>query len=320
LSVLEPGAGVPDIWLRSFFGFDPTRDGYIGWTKEAGRDNMIRQARPGDLVLIYGADTPETATEQRRQALGFLQIDLDPIMDVDKSSAEGLRRKRDNGWEDKWTYALPVRRAWRIDRKIELRHLAPATYTPEMGRAIAAWSKKLTPEEVETVLQLPVTEVDVYGEPPIGEDAVREAPFRDVFRPSRGVQPSFGTRASEYLDGPHKLYLARFEGDIGALLGRPASAVARKTLVKAGFTNDPKRRCAELNSGIPPAANKRWILWQISAAYPSGAAAKEAEDALKADFAARFESLGGEFFLGDETSLMSRFVAVPAVAKIFIRA
>jgi hypothetical protein len=43
---LEPGAGAPDIWLRSLFGFDPTRDGYIGWTKEAGRDNMIRQAHP----------------------------------------------------------------------------------------------------------------------------------------------------------------------------------------------------------------------------------------------------------------------------------
>lgn len=92
MSDLKPGAGFPDIWLRSFFGFDPMRDGYIGWTKEAGRDNMIRQARPGDVVLMSGADTPETATEQRRQALGFLQIDLDPIMDVDKSSPEGLRR------------------------------------------------------------------------------------------------------------------------------------------------------------------------------------------------------------------------------------
>jgi hypothetical protein len=281
---------------------------------------MIRQARPGDLMLIYGADTRETAAEQRRQALGFLQIDLDPIMDRDKSSADGLRRKLEHGWQDKWTYALPVRRAWRIERKVEVRHLAPVTYTAERGRAIAAWSAKLTPEEVETVLQLPVTEVDVYGEPPIGEDAIRDAPFREVFRPSRGVQPSFGKRTSDYADGPHKLYLARFEGDIGALLGRPASTMARRTLVKAGFTNDPKRRCAELNSGIPPAANKRWRMWQLSAAYPDGAAAKEAEDTLKADFAARFESLGGEFFLGDETSLMSRFAAVPAVAKVFIRA
>lgn len=54
--------------------------------------------------------------------------------------------------------------------------------------------------------------------------------------------------------------------------------------------------------------------------YPDGAAAKEAEDALKADFAAQFESLGGEFFLGDETSVTLRFAAVPDVAKVFIRA
>ncbi len=33
---------IPDIWLRAFYGFDPTTDGYIGWTKEGDRDFMLR--------------------------------------------------------------------------------------------------------------------------------------------------------------------------------------------------------------------------------------------------------------------------------------
>lgn len=47
---------IPDIWLRAFYGFDPTTDGYIGWTKEGDRDFMLREATPGDLCLIYGAE------------------------------------------------------------------------------------------------------------------------------------------------------------------------------------------------------------------------------------------------------------------------
>jgi hypothetical protein len=241
-------------------------------------------------------------------------------MDRDKSAFEGMQRKIDNGWQDKWTFALPVRQAWRIERKVEIRHLVPTTYTADRSRAIAAWSARLTPEEVETVLQLPVTEVDVYGEPPIGQDAARDAAFREVFRPSRGLPPSFGSRTAEYADGPHKLYLARYGGSVAALLGRQPHAVARMTLVKAGITKDPKRRCEELNLGIPPAASVRWNMWQLSAEYPDGASAKAAEDALKTDFEARFESLGGEFFLGEEKGLLSRFTVVPDVARFTIRA
>lgn len=98
---------------------------------------MIRQAAPGDLVLIYGADGPETAAAQRRQALGLLQIDLDPIRDVDKSSPEAIQAKIDRGWRDRWTFALPVRRAWQIERRIEIRHVAPVTYQAKDARAIA---------------------------------------------------------------------------------------------------------------------------------------------------------------------------------------
>ena len=31
-------ASVPAIWLRSFFGFSPEEDGYIGWSQEVRRD------------------------------------------------------------------------------------------------------------------------------------------------------------------------------------------------------------------------------------------------------------------------------------------
>ena len=314
------GGRVPDIWIRAFWGFAPWEDGYIGWTRPADRDRMLTEATDGDLIVIYGADSPETAKENRRQVLGILQISLQPIMDVDKCSNLGRQRKIDNGWTDRWTYALPIRRAWQIERKIELRHLAHETYTPNRARMIAGRGAKLTNEEAAAILQLPVTEVDVFGEAPIGEMALQDRPILEAFQLSRGITPGFGTRESDYADGAHKLYLMKYEGPPASLLGDGQRNLHRKSLVKVGFSNDPVRRCAELNASIPPAAQHRWALWLISAEYPSGKAAKIAEDALKADLASKCESLGGEFFLGEETILEVRFASAPQAAAITIRA
>jgi hypothetical protein len=128
------GDALPRIWLKAFWGFDPANEGYLGFTRSGDRDRFIDEARRGDLVLIYGADAPETDMEERRQALGFLEIDPLPIADSERSSAEGLRRKIASGWKDRWTYAVPVRRAWRLNRRIEVKHLAPITYRPERAR------------------------------------------------------------------------------------------------------------------------------------------------------------------------------------------
>ena len=170
----------PRIWLRSFFGFGPEEDGYIGWTKEANRKHVIDKVAPGDLMMIYGAGSGSTATSDILRVLGFLQIDPTPIRDIDKSSARGLERKRQNGWADKWTYALPVRRAWRVTHAVRLDQVASETYQPEKGRAIAAWSPQVSENDKERALGLRVTEVSVFGEPPLVGGLV-DQPLRDAF-------------------------------------------------------------------------------------------------------------------------------------------
>lgn len=107
-------AKLPTIWLRSFFGFFPEEDGYIGWSKDANRKHVLSKASSGDLMMIYGAGSASTSSSDILRVLGFLQIETKPIRDFDKASEKGIQRKRDNGWQDKWTFALPVRRAWRV--------------------------------------------------------------------------------------------------------------------------------------------------------------------------------------------------------------
>src|SRR5262249_44884802 len=150
---------VRNVWIKAFWGFDPTNGGYIGFTRESDRDRLIKEATADDLILIYGSDSVETASENRRQALGFLQIDPVPIMKQERQSEIDRLKNIERGTEDRWTFAVPVRRAWHVTRKIEIKHLAPITYTPTHARITASQGKMLTPQEVETVLQLPVREV-----------------------------------------------------------------------------------------------------------------------------------------------------------------
>lgn len=172
---------VPNIWLRSFFGFSPEEDGYIGWTKEANRKHVIDKIAPGDLMMIYGAGSGSTASSDILRVLGFLQVDPTPIRDIDKASPRGLERKRQNGWRDKWTFALPVRRAWRVTQTARLDQVASETYQPEKGRAIAAWSPQVSEADKQRALDLRVTEVPVFGEPPL-VGGVIDRPLRDAFR------------------------------------------------------------------------------------------------------------------------------------------
>ena len=153
---------------------------------------MRELAQAGDLVLIYGADAAETAVNDRRQALGFLEIDPVAITDRERLSAEGLKRKVTNGWENRWTYAVPVSRAWRVMRRIEVKHLAPDTYVRSTARVIASRGELLTPNEAENTLKLPVKPVSVFGEMPIPETEGHEFSLRSVFKPTQGLTQHLG--------------------------------------------------------------------------------------------------------------------------------
>lgn len=303
------------IWLRSFYGFGPEDDGYIGWTQADRRDRMLDLIEDSDLFMIYGASSAETNTSHRNRVIGFLQVAKQAIQDIDKASSEGMARKRARGWTDRWANAIPVTRAWRVDEPILLERVAPKTYRPEAGQSIAVWSPPLTPEEVELALKIKVTEVSVFGEPPLSGGALSRSPLGRAFTPSRAFPGGFGTRTVTYEDGPTRLYLARFEGDGFALLGERPRFGDKSVLIKIGVSNDHRRRLQELNSGIPPAAIGRWSILTLSEPYESRGAAEAAEQAFKDVAAKKLRSLGGEFFIGEWTSAELLFAGVPGVSR-----
>jgi hypothetical protein len=303
----------PRIWLTSFYDFNPEETGYLGFTKQGDRDSFIKEARKGDLVLIYASGSTETAPDERKQVKGFLEVDLVPIKDSDRASEAAKERKKASGWEDRWTHAVPVRRAWKITCPIEVKNIAPETYNQRAMR-IAVRGELIKEAETTRALQLPVVQTNVFGEPPIALEDNEPRDIGSFFKPSKGIQPAFGKRTSNYVDGECFLYKMIAKGDIGALLGQSSDEIGNKELVKVGYSNDPERRCMELNAGIPPEAVFKWHLEVQSKPFPNGQSAFEAEKHLKAELAQCSESLGGEFFLGTKRDIDTAFYGTPGIA------
>lgn len=311
-SILPEGKQVR---IRSFYGFGPEEDGYVGWTQESSRDAYLRKLNDGDLIMIYGASTAETEKSLRSYVLGFLEVKATPIRDYEKASKVGLDRKRDAGWADKWTYAIPVRRAWRAEEKMMISRIAFNSYRPEAGQALAVHGADLDPDEIAQALKIKVREVNVYGEPPVKDGESPVMAFAEVFRPSRAFPGSFGERTSNYEDGKTFLYLAVYEGDGHALLGKKKSFGDKSVALKVGVTNALKRRCAELNAGIPPAATGRWALRVNSQPFPDKKSAEDVEAQFKQISSGRLESLGGEFFWGNLEEAESLCWSLPGMSR-----
>ena len=293
--------GLPEskrIRIRSFYGFGPEEDGYVGWSQEQARDAYLRKLSDGDILMIYGASSAETERAQRSYVLGFVEIEARPIRDTEKASALGQQIKREKGWADRWTYAIPVKRAWRAEEKVMIGRIAFNSYRPEAGQALAVHGAELDEAEVAEALKIKVCEVNVFGEKPISDQGTPVVPFEKAFKPSRAFPGSKGERTATYEDGDTYLYLAVYDGDGHSFVGRKNSIGDTSVALKIGISSDPKRRCAELNAGIPPAASGRWALRVTSQPFPDMKSAEHAEALFKDQSGRHLESLGHEFFWG----------------------
>ncbi len=303
------------MWIRAFYDFNPEEAGYVGWSQEVGQKRALRELRDGDLMLIYGANAPSTKATLRSHVLGFVEIDARPIRDFEKASAASQKAKADNGNANAWTYGLPIRRAWRALDKMQIARIAPKTYDPEAGQGIGVWGRALEADEIAEALKIKVTEVNVFGELPIIESGLSKEPFANAFKPSRGFPGSSGERTSNYVDGETFLYLARFEGDGHALVGKLKQFSDKAVLMKVGVSSEPVRRCEELNSGIPPAALGRWKMELISQPYVDRKSAEVVEQDFKDKGEIKLESLGREFFWGDWTNALLLFSSLPGTSR-----
>ncbi|MCR9195539.1 MAG: GIY-YIG nuclease family protein [Hyphomonas sp.] len=304
LQVMSPRAAIqsppPNVWLTSFYGFNPETWGFLGFSNDGQRKRFVRETEPGALVVIYGhkSKAPE---HQRGMVIGVQQV----THSVNHAKAymspgEWLRKEADSETAGKWDLAVKAIRAWRVapEHYIPIGAFAPKTYSTERAQAIGSQGMRLAPDEARKIFDLTLIETTVFGEIPI--DGAVAASGSDLLAPSKPGPVSQSGFFCKEAEGPKSLYILELLGNPNAFLGTDAGG---KRIVKVGISKSPISRCDSLNRALPECA----FNWRVHTSnemlgldqFTSSKPALRAETAIKEFFHRQEKSLGGEFFLID---------------------
>lgn len=157
------------VWLTGTFGFTPSEWGYFSFTDEGCRDRVLKQTRPGFLVVVYGSSNQHVDPVERKKILGILQCSHEAGIASDYLSPEGFAR-----WQEirmgpnSWKFAIQVLRAWKVceESRPYVKDFATDTYRPEKGQSISRYSALLTQHEARKILDLEVKEIEVFNTKP----------------------------------------------------------------------------------------------------------------------------------------------------------
>lgn len=176
------------------------------------------------------------------------------------------------------------------------------------------------PEEARWLLEdVPFTETNVFGEPPIFERAAPVHKMAEFLKPAAGVFGSFGERRFQVHDKPHWLYLAEFKDSPALLAGKP---LARgQILVKIGITGSIGKRLKALNLSFPGTSTIAWSIIR-KAEFPDRNMAAEHENWFKNLAISDYDavSLGREYFVMNEESAGRLFNKLSMATGLSLRA
>ncbi|MCB4767291.1 hypothetical protein LGR54_01605 [Ancylobacter sp. Lp-2] len=318
-----PADTLPDgrqVWLTSFWGFDPANWGCIGFADEARRTRYLKNSKPRTLVAIY-VTKGKGPENMRGKVVGLLEMSHEIGHAREFISGDRWAEKeRDPDSRGKWLYAVKATRAWRIIpedwRRVE--DLFPLAYNSAHPEFIGASGVLLSIDEVAKLYELDVYEVPVYGQTNPVDPTIQT--LESALSTSRAVRPASRPYWVGETDGPKHLYILRLTGNIAAYLDRRLEDLEDKHIIKVGFSKSPQARRDQIQSAYPRGA----FNWEVlkpnpqpdTAPYANADVAIAGEDAMKKRLVMDgAEVLGGEFFLADESLIYRTWAAGNNAAK-----
>lgn len=315
--VLNPLAAIkqnpPDVWLTSYYGFNPETWGLVTFTEPSDRARFIENSVPGTLIVIYG--TKDLSPDQAGRILGVQQVShlIGPSQDFIEPSR--WKNKQSTNPES-WNYGVQCLRAWKLPEEFSplIDDFAPETYSRDAARTIGRRGKRLTSNEARKLLQLPFVEVPVYGGRPV--EFLEPQKGAEVFTPSKPGPVSQNPRLVREAEGPKHLYVLNLDGEIRHFINeKPAG----RRIIKVGFSVSPDSRRVTFNAALP--GNR--FEWEIHRStfrdgeppLPSSNHALAGENALKDILVREGSSLGNEFFLASDEAIDKAWRFAVATAK-----
>ena len=116
--LLPEATKLPDgreVWLTSFWGFDPSKWGCIGFADESKRSRFLSQSKPGVLVAIY-VTKGKGPEDMRGKVVGVLELSNEAGHAQNYISGDRWRDQKelDPDSKGKWLHAVKATRAWKV--------------------------------------------------------------------------------------------------------------------------------------------------------------------------------------------------------------
>tara|TARA_B100000678_G_scaffold290613_1_gene303992 strand:- start:2045 stop:3229 length:1185 start_codon:yes stop_codon:yes gene_type:complete len=287
----------PNVWLTSFYGYDPENWGMLAFGSESDRAKFIRESEPGALIVVYG--TKDLGTDEAGKVLGVQQVShlVGPSEQFTSPAAWALKQSEASD-RHRWLFGVQATRAWYIvpEERPDIEAFADTTWSKSAARAIGRYCKRMTKAEARKILKLEMFECSVYGGRQIDVPAFQKG--RNALKPSRpGPVSQSGFHVAES-EGPKHLYMLELKGEaIGSFVN---GNLGKNRIVKVGFSKSPEARSQCFNRALP-GDQFAWVVSRSThdegiAPYPSSHHAKAGEQAMVQYLDDHSTSLGGEFF------------------------
>ena len=306
-AILDPWAAIdsdpPNVWLKSFYGFDPDEWGFIGFTNKSMRQSFLNRSAPGALIVCCATGSAEP--DMRGKVVGIMQVSHRIGHARDFMTPKAWRIKdEDPDQTGNWNFAVQAIRAWKVTREswMAVEAFAPETYTSGRARVIGSQGMILKPAEARGIRALDLFPFPVASKPWF--EPGLPGPAASILSPTRAGPVSKAPFMTREAEGPKHLYILHLKGSADAFLGRSAGG---RMIVKVGMSCSPDTRCLTHNSALPAGAFK-WSVHRTTDShggqpFSSSDPALAGEKVMKDFLAAAGESLGGEFFLADAAAL-----------------
>lgn len=296
------------IYASLVHGLDLELWGAFGFSHERVRDNLARELKSGDWVLSIGTMGEPTPENLRGRLLALMQLGRRQVVTQDYVEPNHWNEHlASNGGYPRWPYGLPIVAAEVFDNLLPYKDvIIPRFRDQNLHMKLASNYEKLSADEERRVLQLPRTLAPLIY-------SAHNSSFQANLLPRRpGPKPSSSVRTLTPKSGPAATYVMRLEGELAASLFPKSLGGA---ILKGGFSNDPSRRLAEVNSFYPAPAKLRWKLeWQQWHKDELNAYALEQEFFRQLGLYG-FQNVKGEIYVGNERQLSSAWTTAIGLAR-----
>ena len=226
---------MPDmqVFAKRFWGFNPAVWPIVSFSLDGNRDNLLRESRPGDLVLFIGTEGEETEPDDRGRLLGLAEFGRNEIESADVLDLATLRPNAfDENGRLRWPKALPMVRAWRLVTRPRVTEVLQRQLP--YGATVRALLLDAT--DTAAVLALPREEVPIPDVPALSR-------LRDLNDALRMSGPTTGPRPTSWTSTTHR--------DSETESWTYAFRFGSKDIWKIGHAKDVAARLTEVNRHVP---------------------------------------------------------------------